>query len=516
MTLTNATFSMINGAPINVLDYGAVGDNVARPLSGVTDFKGINTTGWTLAQWQALFPHVVSLAQTLDWAAIQAAIDYASRNPFSREAVFIPDGYYVITTSLKVPNFATILGESPSGTIINNQNVAMTEVGQIVNKDPASFIFVTIKNLILRGGTAGIYITNSGESAGCKFENVSMELHTDFNAVFSRLLQTSVWTNCTFANAEYGLFVGAFTTNANTFVNCGFLNNTRASVYLRISEVNTFVGCRFEGGGIANRTTIDVTDTKNLNLIGCYFEATSENAIFETGSTNSILVDGCHFTGATRVGQAGFFPYKFVSDGIIQFGNNNWGEVGSVGPAKMYSSGMNWSGKFGAGGVPAPQLGSTSVNTLYTAYSKQKKYITSKWVAAPVSLSRDILRFRKPLVSGATSNLKALTGKLTIQYYGLTSTGNEQRFVREYLVFVRSAGFSVMGASITLGTNDTSAAGATLTVQQKTGATNEDLYLEAVFTGIDPATDIGSVLQWSFDYIHASVDESDYIECDIV
>ena len=145
MALTKASYSMIEGAPNNVRDFGAVGDNVARPLSGVTSFKGQNTTGWTLAQWQVLFPHVVSLAQTLDWAAIQAAIDYASRNPFSREAVYIPDGYYVITTSLKVPNFATISGESSTGTIINNQNVPMTEVGQIVNKDPGSFIFVTIK-----------------------------------------------------------------------------------------------------------------------------------------------------------------------------------------------------------------------------------------------------------------------------------------------------------------------------------------------------------------------------------
>lgn len=516
MALTKASYSMIEGAPNNVRDFGAVGDNVSRPLSGVTSFQGQNTTGWTVAQWQTIFPHVVSLAQTLDWAAIQAAIDYASRNPFAREAVFIPDGYYVITTSLKVPNFATISGESPNGTIINNQTVAMTELGQIVNKDPGSFIFVNLRNITLRGGTRGINIITSGETAGCNFENVIMDLHTDFNAVFSRLLQTSTWTNCTFADAEYGLFVGAATSNANTFVGCGFLGNDRASVYLRSSEVNNFISCRFEAGGVQGRATIDVTDTRNLNLIGCYFEATSELAVTETGSSNSIWIDGCHFTGAVRAGQVGFFPYQFVSDGIIQFGNNSWGVVGSVGPAKMYSSGMNWNGQYDGAGVPAPQLGSTAVNTLYTAYSKQKKYITSKWVAAPVSLSRDLLRFRKPLVSGATTNIKALTGKLTIQYSGTTSGGFGQQFSREYLVFVGTSGFAVMSASVALGTDNSSAGGATLTVQQKTGATNEDLYLEAVFTGIDPATDIGSVLQWSFDYIHASVDESDYIECDIV
>jgi hypothetical protein len=500
---------------VSVKDFGAIGDNTYRPLSGVNELNGQNTTGWTLAQWQAVFPHVVSLAQTLDWAAIQAAINHASRTAFTREAVYIPDGYYVITTSLQVPNFATILGQSQSGTIINNQNVAMTEQGQIVNKDPAAFIFVTIKDITLRGGTRGININVTSETAGCVFTNVGMDLHTDFNVSVNKLLQTSTWTNCTFADADYGLYVPAFTSNANTFTHCGFLNNSWASVYFRSSEVNDFIGCRFEGGGVQGRATIDLTDTRNLNLIGCYFEATNEVAVGESGSCNSILIDGCHFTGAVRAGQTGWFPYQFVSDGIIQFGNNSWGEVNSNGPEKMFSNGMNWSGKRDTGGVSLAQLGNTGVNTLYTAYAKQKKNITSKWVAAPVSLSRDLLRFRKASIDGANSNLKAITGKLTIHYCGLTGGGFEQVFCREYLVFVRTAGFGTMAAVITLGTNS-SVGGATLAVQQKTGATPNDLHIEAVFTGIDPATDLGSLLQWSFDYMHGSVNELDYIECDVV
>jgi hypothetical protein len=516
MALTKVPFSMLTGAPNNVKDFGAIGDNVYRPLSTVTEFRGQDTTGWSLAQWQTVFPHVVSLDQTLDWAAIQAAIDYASRGAFTRESVYIPDGYYVITTSLQLPNFVTLVGQSTNGTIINNQNIPMTDVGQIVNKDPGSWIYVTLKNLTLRGGTTGININVTGETANCVFENVGMDLHTDFNVNVNKLLQTSKWINCTFADATYGILVGAFTANLNTFVNCEFNNHAWSSVYFRSSEVNNFIGCRFEGGGIQGRATVDVTDTRNLNFIGCYFEATHEIAITESGSCNSIWVDGCHFTGATRVGQVGLFPYQFVSDGIIQFGNNNWGAVNSNGPSKLFSSGMNATGRFDSAGVALPQLGNTGLNTLYTAYSKQRKNITSKWGPVPVSLRRDLLRFRKPNIDGSVSNLKALTGKLTLQCFGLNVSGFEYRFIREYLVFVRCSGFSVMGASITLGTNDTSASGATLTVQQKTGATSEELIVEAVFTGLTPSTDIGSVLQWSFEYMHGSVNEGDYIDCDVV
>lgn len=498
---------------ISVQDFGAIGDNTHRPLSGVNSYNGVNTTGWTLAQWQTVFPHVVSLAQTLDWAAIQAAINYASRGEYTRESIYIPDGYYVITTSLQVPSFATIIGQSQAGTIINNQNVAMTEQGQIVNKDPGVFIFVTIENLTLRGGARGININVTGETAGCNFKNVGMDLHTDFNVQVNKLLQTSVWTNCTFADADYGLFVPNWTSNANTFVNCGFLGNKWASVYLRSSETNTFVGCRFEAGGTQGRSTIDVTDTRNLNLIGCYFEATNEVAVAESGSCNSIWIDGCHFTGATRAGQAGWFPYQFVSDGIIQFGNNNWGVIDSNGPARMFSGGINSSVIPGNAGGTIKQLGNTGTQTVYFAHSKHHKHIVSPWVA-PTSASwqKDLVVFRKENTDGAVQNMRQLAGKLTISYYGLTGGGFEQRNVREYLVFVRSAGFSNMGASIVLGMND-SAGGQTLTIQQKAGANSNTLVVEAVFSGLDYG--IGGMLQWSFEYITGSKTDMDYIEASL-
>jgi polygalacturonase len=35
MALTKATYSMINGAPVNVLDYGAVGDNSTNDAAAI-------------------------------------------------------------------------------------------------------------------------------------------------------------------------------------------------------------------------------------------------------------------------------------------------------------------------------------------------------------------------------------------------------------------------------------------------------------------------------------------------
>ena len=73
MALTKAHNRMIEGAPINVLDYGAKGD-------GVTD----------------------------DSAAIQAAIDAAGNNSSLRVEVYIPAGQYIINT----PLFVTTSGKA--------------------------------------------------------------------------------------------------------------------------------------------------------------------------------------------------------------------------------------------------------------------------------------------------------------------------------------------------------------------------------------------------------------------
>jgi hypothetical protein len=74
MALTKATYSLINGASINVLDYGVTGDGV-----------------------------------TNDTVAIQAAIDNAV---VQNKAVYFPSGTYIISSTLNLPNNITLYGET--------------------------------------------------------------------------------------------------------------------------------------------------------------------------------------------------------------------------------------------------------------------------------------------------------------------------------------------------------------------------------------------------------------------
>jgi hypothetical protein len=93
MPLTRATYAMVDGAAVNILDYGAVGDYDEN--TGI----GADST-----------------------AAIQAAVNAAASsaiNPFSRGAVCIPAGSYKITGTIQVPYGISIYGEGATASTIH-------------------------------------------------------------------------------------------------------------------------------------------------------------------------------------------------------------------------------------------------------------------------------------------------------------------------------------------------------------------------------------------------------------
>ena len=76
------------GAGSTLASYGYVGNGSSHPLSSVTSYLSMNTTGWTLAQWQSVLPATIALSDELDWATMQSFI-YAATSPI---AVTFPNG----------------------------------------------------------------------------------------------------------------------------------------------------------------------------------------------------------------------------------------------------------------------------------------------------------------------------------------------------------------------------------------------------------------------------------------
>lgn len=102
-SITERDFSLRFAERINVRDYGAIGDGSTHPLSGVFG---------SLAAAQAVYPHADSLTNELDWAAIQLAINTASKPA----AIYLPKGKYRVNKPIVLPaTQGIILCGDPSG-----------------------------------------------------------------------------------------------------------------------------------------------------------------------------------------------------------------------------------------------------------------------------------------------------------------------------------------------------------------------------------------------------------------
>jgi len=488
MTTLIPKYDLMNGGSTPT---GAVNRSIQDKLSEVISVKDFGAKGDNA---------------TDDTAAIQAALTYAGTlsSGYARLGVFFPDGYYVITSSLQIPSWITMFGNTPNGCIINNQTVILT-VPQCVAAGGANIYGLHVRNMTFRGGKSAFYFSAGMQS--CVFEDVNMDLQTDQN-MNTTDFEVNKFVNCIFNDAQYGIVCnGTGFVNFNNFVNCEFNNHSWSGIYWHTSgnsSVNNFYGCRFEGGGISGsgRSTIDVLNPSNLNFNGCYIEGTSSNAYYESGSDNTTKFDNCHFTYA-----AGSIAYNFVTDGIINFGNNTFylEPTISAGAKGFYLSGINK--------TQSPTATNTFFgnNNLYFSYTPQSKKMVSKWIPTPASLGQTLLTFTRAGSSGATSNSQFLTGVLTIQFFSLEAGGFGKQFSRMYHVNVLADGFSTMVCTLNNFSSLDNASGCTLTVSVASGATNTLLTLSAVFTGLVPSTELTSQLQWSFEYIESSTLQIDTI-----
>lgn len=98
MSLTKATYSMIDGAPVNVLDFGAVGDGV-----------------------------------TNDAVAIQAALNSGA------QTVYIPAGTFKTTATLSIPSNVTLVGAGRGATIIDCQTSSIATTKRIILSSAVNF-----------------------------------------------------------------------------------------------------------------------------------------------------------------------------------------------------------------------------------------------------------------------------------------------------------------------------------------------------------------------------------------
>lgn len=264
MSLTKVSYSMITGAPYNVLDYGA-------DPTGATDST----------------------------AAFQAAIGAYSDN----RNIYIPDGTYLIKETLFLGIYKKMFGNSSSTVLLRFDPPVAGDTDCIVGDSftqVEGFSIIKLAAFPCQGLVSYTPTTANGWRNG----SVRDVVVTDFDVAIGStqgltqgLMFQNVYERVRTYNATTALQMGAGS-NANTFLNCEFWNSGTA-VHLNNVTTQTFIGCGFE-----NSTTFDfvVEASYNIEFETCYFEP-ARGGTFDN-STGTF--DNCHST-------------QFVNDPNLQF-----------------------------------------------------------------------------------------------------------------------------------------------------------------------------------------------------
>lgn len=222
MSLTKASYSMINGTPVNVLDFGAVGDGVAD-----------------------------------DKAAIQAAVDAGS-------SVYVPAGTYLLSGSVFVPNGVTLRGDGQE--VSGFKRLAGTTVAMFIVRDNND-----IRDLYFDGSAVG---AGNGDAlsidgkTNINFENLKLFNNANdgilcrnsSNITCKNIVTSGNFRNgASFTDNNNTVQVDGWTSTNDALAGLDFEPNTVPNFNLQVANVfinNTVLSFQGSGASVFNRNVL--------------------------------------------------------------------------------------------------------------------------------------------------------------------------------------------------------------------------------------------------------------------
>ena len=250
MSLTKVSYSMIDGAPVNVLDFGAVGD-------GTTD----------------------------DTSAIQAAID-------TGKSVYFPSGTYKLTATLVISSstvkFRRFFGDSKSNSIIKQVTAGQ---GFMAYTSSTNYIAIDMNDLGFEGDNttgAGLSFSKLYHSNWTNLDIIcggaAVVVSAAFSVTFNRVDVSSY-------NSHGFSVVGE---NSVLFIQC-YPGTILTASYagFNIEGKATFISCNcLDSGYIGYRF---VGTTGQFTLIGCNIEDFKTYGIKSECGNLALNLERCNF-----------------------------------------------------------------------------------------------------------------------------------------------------------------------------------------------------------------------------
>ena len=305
MSLTKVSYSMISGASLNVLDYGADPTGVIDSTSAI----------------QAAY------------AAAQAAVQTASgtiTNANSKYRIFYPKGIYKV-----------------SGTINTNGSEGSFGDRAIIQADAGTNVFLsngyqdTFYNLVIVGGAKAIsFVTGNTDTCTvlidrCEFQQQTTSVFDTDNNSNSTLITV---TNCKINNTNAGCIIGNFITADKVVFGPGNWIEVGSTVVFQIGTVgNTATGCVLVLDGIFGvpygslRTWVVANETSSIYCINsCRFggePVTGQTSIVKTYQKASSSVPTALVISDSITYCAGATIQFYGIPNVTVFKNNTGGTV---------------------------------------------------------------------------------------------------------------------------------------------------------------------------------------------
>lgn len=250
MALTKATYAMIDGAVVNVFDYGATGDN-----------------------------------STDDTAAIQAAIDSGAHN------IYFPEGKYKVTT-LTIPEgvAVTLFGDNS----FNTRIITTVATGDVLTVDAwySQVINLGFNSSVQR--TSGSMIVLNG--AHCKVDNVRI----NNNYIGIKMVGVACRiTNSLFEGSDYPGFCQIWATGGDTsqiIDNC-LIGGSSFSYGIQIDNSSALIISNtsvLQTGACLRIFPTTGQSVFSLKAVSCFFDTATRGISIVTSGTGGVY--RCHFT----------------------------------------------------------------------------------------------------------------------------------------------------------------------------------------------------------------------------
>lgn len=311
MSLTKVTYSMIQGAPVNVLDF-MTPEEIAGCQNASVD---------------------VTLAFN---KALQYNIPYA--NVILRD-VIVPAGRYLITDTLYIRAGMGLVGEGFTATGLTSNGAIIPQFCKLgyglingVEVSDASGLEPSVRNIFFYfangngidttnqagwrvedcwfalSGT-GVYAAGAdGNVAGCLFE----ESTTGIQLAGQRI----IINDCIFTAPNFGIVVtepNFLWVSENQITDCKFFTCYYQSIYFypttKVKDL-TITSCLFASSVIPSQQTdqhyISLSSPatfESLTVVGCHFERCRNSDISLASGSGKVLISGCSFedTGALTI-----------------------------------------------------------------------------------------------------------------------------------------------------------------------------------------------------------------------